>query len=143
MREQAQSYYADLAECLRERGFEVDHNPEDLGFKIPLASEQREAFEQAEAACRADAGEPPSPPGWTDEELTNLYEQSVEAYQCLVSEGYHPAEPPSLATFMSDYRSAGARLPYLPHMNPEAGPGSPNVRLMLPEDICPSPTLDP
>lgn len=103
-----------------------------------MAPEQHEALARAEDACRQAVGEPSAPPGWTDEELASIYEQSVTAYQCLVEEGYQPAEPPSLPTFMADYRSGGIRVPYLPHMNPVRGP---EEDPMFPDDVCAIPTL--
>lgn len=139
-RENARAYYGGLATCLEDAGFPASFDPEAMSLQVPVSPEQHHDLESAEANCRAELGPAPQPPGWSDEELADLYRQSVEAFRCLTDQGFQPAEPPSLETFMADYRSGGIKVPYLPHMNPERGP---DVMPSFPDEACPLPTLTP
>lgn len=141
VQEVARGYYADIAQCLTDQGIPATYDPEEIRMEIRADASQDQDLEKAEAHCRAVHGPGPTVPPFADRELTSLFEQSVEAYQCLVREGHSPEEPPTLEVFMAGYRGAAGTRPYLPHSRPEAQyqGGEPT----WPSDVCPLPTLEP
>lgn len=136
----ARGYYGDIAACLTEQGFPATYDPQDIRMEVKANASQEEDLEKAEAHCRSIHGPAPTVPPFSEREMTSLYEQSVEAYHCLVREGYKPEEPPSLEVFIAGYRGDAGTRPYLPHSRPEAQyeGGQPT----WPSDVCPLPTLD-
>lgn len=139
--QEARAYYSDLSECLTERGFPTTYDAENIQMQVSVDDAQESAFGQAQAGCQEIHGLPPEVPPFSERELTVLYEQSVEAYQCLVREGYEPAEPPTLEVFKANYRGGPGAEPYVPHMrSPEtlARDGGPPS---WPTDVCPLPQL--
>ncbi|MDO5737458.1 MAG: hypothetical protein Q4P15_13405 [Propionibacteriaceae bacterium] len=129
-----------MAECLTEQGFPATYDPQEIRMEVKADASQEKALEKAEAQCRSILGPAPTVPPFSEQEMTSLYEQSVEAYDCLVREGYSPEEPPSLEVFIAGYRGDAGTRPYLPHSRPEAQfeGGEPT----WPSDVCPLPTLD-
>jgi hypothetical protein len=48
----------------------------------------------------------------SDLEIRDIYYRWIEAYQCLVGLGYQPDPPPSVETFVANYKSLDG--PWLP-----------------------------
>lgn len=138
--EVARGYYANIAQCLTEQGFPTTYDPQEIRMEVKADASQEEALEKAEGHCTSVHGPAPTVPPFSEQEMTSLYEQSVEAYHCLVREGYTPEEPPTLEVFIVGYRGDAGTRPYLPHSRPEAQyhGGEPT----WPSDVCPLPTLD-
>lgn len=136
----ARGYYAELAECLTEQGFPTTFDAQNIQMQVSVDS-QEEAFATAEAHCQRTHGDPPEVPPFSQREMTSMYAQSVEAYHCLVREGYEPTEPPTLEVFIANYIGGPGTMPYLPHMKPpevvQRDGGSPS----WPADVCPIPAL--
>ena len=92
--------------------------------------EADEAAEEAEAACLEVVGPHPTRAPRSEEELDQLYDLSVEKYDCLVQQGYRPAEPPTREKWLAEYSSGNAWDPFI----------DPNTGLLFPEDVCAQPT---
>lgn len=125
---QARTEYEDrLFDCLRDQGLRVDEsgeNPEIYGDDAQIQA--------ALTACEQIVGPEPVPAPPTDEEITNLYEQSLQAAACLEGLGYTISEPPSLEEFIESVRLAGQGGPpqWSPHGEVQGG-----------LEQCPQPTL--
>lgn len=127
----ARAEYEDrLFDCLRDQGLRVDESGEQP--EIEAADGQLEA---ALAACEAILGPEPAVAPATDEEITSLYEQSLEAAACIEALGYSISAPPSLEEYIESYRlsfeSGGGPPPWNPHSQVQADV----------EQSCPQPTL--
>jgi hypothetical protein len=109
------------------------------GIRIVQAGEDVQIFgedgpiEAAREACQEILGLEPETAPLTDEEITSLYEQSLEAATCLEGWGYSISEPPSLEDYIETYRlsmGSGGPPPWLPHGEVQGGLAQ-----------CPQPTL--
>lgn len=137
MAEVAVSYYSKLAECMTENGFLATFDVADMRMDVTVGDGKDADAERVEQECRSRAGERPTVAPWTEEELGDLYDQSVAAYECLLAEGYSPAVPPSFESFKAGYRSEGGEDPYIAHMSQV------QFAAPFPDDVCPQPTIVP
>lgn len=119
-----------MATCMTDSGFAASVQ-EDGGLKIDAGAGQDAAYDAALAECEAQSGQPTIQP-WTDDELEQLYDESLAAYDCLLGEGYRPTPPVSREVFMDAYRDG--RAPWMPHLEEE-------TQIALPDDVCPQPSL--
>ncbi len=69
----------------------------ELALDLPLAEARRVSEE-----CQRLAS--PHPP-LTDAEIRAIYERWLGEYECLIDLGYQPEPPPSVETFIAQYRS--------------------------------------
>lgn len=90
-------YMDRMYDCLREQGLRVN---EDIDPPEVEAS----GFEEAIAACEALLGPPPAPVPLTDEEITSIYRQLIDAANCLEGAGHTISDPPSIESFIETYR---------------------------------------
>lgn len=123
-----------MAECMTEHGFPATDNG-DGGVRVEVAPGQDEAYDAAIEACQ-QSQQPPEVSELTDAEVRSLYDQSVEAYECLQQLGYRPTEPVSFEVFLNQYRNVSESAPWSPFVSTEQrGP--------LPDSVCKQPTLAP
>ena len=60
--QEARGYYADLSECLTERGFPTTYDAENIQMQVSVDDAQESAFTQAQAGCQELYGLPPEVP---------------------------------------------------------------------------------
>lgn len=95
---QTQAEYMDrMFDCLRDQGLDVNE-------EIDPPEVEANGFEDAIAACETLLGPPPAPTPLTEEEITSIFEQLLDAAVCLEATGYDISSPPSLETFIEMYR---------------------------------------
>lgn len=126
----AQTWLKERAECLTDAGFPSTYDPVDQSISISKGSGQDAEFAAADAACSTELGGPPTFAPLTEAEIEFLYAESVEAYECLVAEGFDPVPPTTLEQFKATYSTG----PWFPHQDATSGGG-------LPDDVCPQPSL--
>lgn len=123
-----------MAQCLTDQGFPANWDAEEGAMVVDVASGQDRDYDQATQVCTTTVGAAPTPPPWTDQQLEDIYRQSLDAYSCLQEQGYDPPEPPTLQRFLEVARP-GVESPWYPHFR---GEGLPD----FPDDVCPQPSLD-
>lgn len=117
------------SECLTELGFPASIQPEDRGM-IPMKIEHNgrlEEMREAREVCAERLGGRPSAPPPDEAELSRFYDLEVEAYKCLLANGYDPEPPPSRATYVAAYW-ASPDGPWTAHRGDEG---------FLPDTECP------
>lgn len=126
--ESIRAYFAGMAPCLTEKGFPATANPEGDGMSINVPVEQEADMRIIQAQCEQQIGPVPDPIPLTDDEIQRVYRGSLEVYDCLVANGYPAVEPPSLKTFVEQYRAAsndrGPWTPYASRDNPRVDPAA-------------------
>jgi hypothetical protein len=104
--------------CLEARGFRVDRAP-DGSAEIHAAEGDTDAeqLRRAMQECEEQAGFPELAP-LSVAEVEELYKESLDAEQCLISAGYSPPPHPSLEQFVQDYlamQQSGTASAWFPH----------------------------
>lgn len=128
-----EAYYPRLADCLTGKGFPATWDPVEGAMQVEVGGEQQmDAADEADAACQEELGPKPTRAPLADAEVEGIYDQSVEAYECLVEQGYEPEEPPTKELWLAEYPSGNA---WEPHNNPQS-------LTRFPDDVCPVPGLD-
>lgn len=137
LKSQAQ-WKQDYASCMTDLGFpatvQADGGVAVQGAGLP---EQHEAYLAAEAQCDPQPSKEElasaTPYVMTDAEIEYLYALTVRAYECLVDQGFTPAEPESLESYRAQVmnRSASQWDPFY------RGPG----RGSFPTGACKNPLL--
>lgn len=124
-------YLERLANCMTDAGFPAEIQP-DGGLRINAPKSQDAAYDAALRQCE-ELSDPPSIAPVSPEEASDLYDDSLKAYECLIAEGFSPAEPPSREKFLQDY--ADRREPWDPFWQPD-------TQTPLPDDVCEQPSLN-
>ncbi|KRC62690.1 hypothetical protein ASE14_02375 [Agromyces sp. Root81] len=119
-----------LAECVREAGFDVTVFPPD-GMSVDAPPEQQSEVAAVQEACRQSLGV------FQFEELTDadydtLYELTLENAKCLTELGYDIPPAPSRQVFQDTYDSD----PWLPYSSPELAELGPK-EFAKAEEKCP------
>ncbi len=104
----AREFFAEVADCMTEDGYPAEVIDDgDGGVEFASPPGQEAAAERAYASCAEEhVGEPTSAP-LTDDEIAGVYEELLRVQECLEVEGYTTPDPPSLPTFVEQYRKAG------------------------------------
>jgi hypothetical protein len=128
----------DVAECLRERGWDAvtsESGPGTLG--IELASEIPDA--QADdwstdlmQTCPSEVGELPPLRRMSDEQLSREYDWALLTRQCLVDHGQRISEPPSREYFIANYYTQKGWVPWA-----DVGDEMPPAEEFALEEACP------
>lgn len=128
------SFQQRKAECLRERGWDVsDPDPNALGNPMVIQHGGRpEELRAAREECAEELGGEPTAPLADDAELSKFYDLQVEAYECLVANGYSPAPPSTREAFVASYYAGESWFAHQPAV-PEGAP--------IPDTVCPQPML--
>jgi hypothetical protein len=101
-----------LAACLRDAGWDATTNERGDEMNVSGAGPgQRQAFEDAQAACERQIGVPPTPRPLTEAEIRARYDYLVQMRQCLIDLGYTLAEPPTIDVFIDTW-ATGPWSPY-------------------------------
>lgn len=87
-----------LAECLRQRGWQVNVSGDGIGVDYPV--EQAQRFQSDEYACRVAAGIGLAPPTVSMEEAAWLYDEFLRIVPCVEQQGVPVSPPPSKAAFV-------------------------------------------
>lgn len=128
-----EAYYPRLADCLTDKGFPATWDPVEGAMQVQVGGEdQMNAADEADSACQEELGPKPTRAPVTGAELAALYDEHVEAYECLVAQGYAPEEPPTRELWLAEYPSGNA---WEPHVDPQSLD-------RFPDDVCPVPGLD-
>lgn len=127
---QAREFFEGLASCMTEKGF--PSTVQEDGAVMVEHGAQGEAWREAEAVCTEELGGWPTSTPLTEQELGQLYDLEVKAYECLVARGLDPLPPSSKEQFVETYLTGES---WYAHKPPVAG-GSP-----LPTTDCPQPRL--
>jgi hypothetical protein len=86
-----------LAQCLRDAGYPDVVIQEDGGVGVGLPEEQAPLFAAASEECNETLGF--NDAALTDEEMSDLYDASVDGATCLEDEGFSISKAPSRETF--------------------------------------------
>lgn len=106
--------------CLLDHGFKLVGTSFPGGSGAPPAYEvSTEGLTAAEASQAASdcAQFAPSPRVLSDVEIRVVYDRWVRERECLIGLGYHPTEPPTFETFISDWNTG----PWDPLMGVDTG----------------------
>lgn len=101
-----------LAECLRQRGWEVTVGSDGLGVDYP--TDQANQFETDQAACIEIAGIDTGAPAISEEEADWLYDAFLDIVPCVEAQGITVSEPPSRAAFV-EQTVTGSIVPWHPY----------------------------
>lgn len=88
-----------MAACLGDSGWEVTVTP-DNSYAYELTDAQANAFHAAEVNCADELGYNDTPPAVSPEQMRRVYSALVALRDCLDTEGYPTAEPPSEQAFL-------------------------------------------
>lgn len=104
----AREFFGRVADCMTEHGYpaEIIEGGND-GVEFASPPGQEAAAESAYAACAEENGGEPTPAPLSDEEIAQVYQDLLEVQACLEGKGYTSPDPPSLPTFVEQYRKAG------------------------------------
>lgn len=83
-----------IAECLRDKGWEVKVHPDNSYSVGGIPQEQVAQFEADDQTCQ-EAGDHEPPPPMTQEQAGAYYEALWEVAECVRGQGYDPGEAPS------------------------------------------------
>lgn len=78
------------------------------GIVIPYKVEHGgdvEGMRAAEAQCDGRLGDPPQAPPLSEAEIGKLYDMELEAYECLVAQGFAPREPSTREAYIAQFDS--------------------------------------
>lgn len=87
-----------LADCLRQRGWDVRVSSGGLGVDYPAS--QADRFHADEQACISQAGMDAAPPTVSSEEAAWLYDEFLRITPCVEAKGIPVAPPPSKGAFV-------------------------------------------
>ena len=95
-----------MVQCLEGKGWSVD--PYRDGYAFPGPPEQADAFHEDNLACYRELGFDEAPPARMDDDhLAAMYELEQRLRDCLIEQGYHPPELPSLQKYKDDLLTKG------------------------------------
>ncbi|GAA5167617.1 hypothetical protein [Ornithinimicrobium tianjinense] len=105
----AREFFGRVADCMTGHGFpaEVIDDGSRGGVEFASPPGQEAAAESAYGSCAEENGGEPTPAPPSDNEVEEIYQNLLEVRDCLEGEGYTTPDPPSLATFVEQYRRAG------------------------------------
>lgn len=124
--ERIEAYYPRLADCMTDNGFPTSYDPAE-GAMIVQGDIDDAAL--AEDDCRKELGPEPTREPLTPDELNRLFDLKVGAYECLVEQGFGPAQPPTREQWLGDYASGNAWEPF----------DDPDSNVLFPEGVCKDP----
>lgn len=129
--EAARAAQLELQRCLEERGF-PGQMAADGSLQIEVGG-QHEAYHRASEECdqEVDYGAAAAP--LAEPEIRWLYDENIKAYDCLVANGFSPAEPVSFGVFLADYQEG--RPPWTPFLTAQS-----NAPIMT--ESCPEPDIN-
>ena len=109
-REKVQAYLERKADCLTELGWPAEMAPEEAigGILVPMKVEHggdHEGMRAAEAQCDERLGGSPTFAPVSEAEIGKLYDMELEAYECLVEQGYAPREPSTREEYIAKFDS--------------------------------------
>ncbi len=130
----------DVAECLRERGWDAatyESGADTLGIKlaseIPDAQTDDWSTDLTET-CPSEVGEMPPYEPMSDEKLSREYDWALRTRQCLIEHGERISEPPSREYFIANYYTEKGWFPWADVDKSGQMPGAERFAL---EEACP------
>lgn len=128
--ERSQQFYAQLGECLTERGFPAQVQP-DGALKVDHGG-QADQLAEVESTCTEQLGGQPTAAVPGEVELGMFYDVQVEAYECLTEHGLNPMPPSTREEFVATYLTGESWYAHQP-LTPGGSP--------MPTAQCPLPQL--
>lgn len=104
-------YTAAVVQCLRDKGWAVDHEEGTIQYGIEYSDPERQQplFRAADSDCGREAvARGYTDPGtrvWDGTTLRFLYDYNVDRYQCLLNAGYDIPTPPSFEAWLDTYQT--------------------------------------
>jgi hypothetical protein len=124
-----------ISACLTEQGFTASDASDEFGPAVQASSPAGQEQALAIAWYECDASYPIDPvltQPLSDEEIRYLYAYNVSVLvPCLADEGYQVSDPPSEQTYLEEFGTPGAWIPYA-----EISPSSAEELARL-GDACP------
>lgn len=93
-----------LADCLNEKGWDVELNEATGSVGFEGSTEQADQFEIDQAECMPEDDSIPLEE-FTDEQWATLYDMELATAECLRAEGVDIEQAPSLQVFIDRYKS--------------------------------------
>lgn len=134
-------WYVAMVGCLKSAGWPVYVGPEPDGGILAsnISQTQYPKFIAAQSRCNQTVGDIPQPP-ITDALIAKVFREENAARACLAKHHYPVSNPPTLATYTSEYKTGGQVPVWDPYAGVEALSDShPRAWWQKVEQTCPQP----